>query len=87
MLRGQHNKKFQNNATIYINLKIITINMLKDSDIFFKIYSNLPIAIRKEIILVIEKQPITWNVAATEIANNTKLGEEILKKLTELKFI
>lgn len=59
---------------------------------FLKVYSNLPINLREEIILVLgvlanEKVPITWNVAYLEIKNDTDLGKEILNKLEELKFI
>jgi len=56
---------------------------------FLKIYANLPINIREEIIYVVlpEKQPITWNVAYLEVKNNTSLGKDILKKLEELKII
>jgi len=35
---------------------------------FIKIYANLPMGIRQEIILVLdENKPITWNVAFNEI--------------------
>jgi len=55
---------------------------------FLKIYANLPINLRNEIILVLSNAgPITWNVAYLEISNNTKLGKEILEKLTKLKII
>lgn len=56
---------------------------------FLKIYANLPINVREEIIYVVlpEKQPITWNVAYLEVKNNTSLGEDILKRLEELKII
>ena len=55
---------------------------------FLKIYANLPIHVREEIIYVLEdKGPITWNVAYLEIENNTELGEKILQKLTELELI
>ncbi len=56
---------------------------------FLKIYANLPINVREEIIYVVlpEKRPITWNVAYLEVRNNTSLGEDILKKLEELKII
>lgn len=60
--------------------------MLKE--LFLKIYANLPINIRDEIILVLpNKGPITWNIAYLEIKQDTKLGEEILKKLGELGII
>lgn len=54
---------------------------------FMKIYSNLPMNIRGEIILVINDEPITWNVAYREISGKTKIGEEILKKLEGLKIV
>jgi hypothetical protein len=54
---------------------------------FLKVYSNLPINLRKEIILIIDKQPITWEVAYLEVKNETKLGEKILNKLNELRII
>lgn len=55
---------------------------------FLKLYANLPINIRKEIILVLEKEgPITWDVAYLEVENKTKLGYTILKKLSKLEII
>ena len=60
--------------------------MIKEK--FLKIYANLPLNVRDEIIYVLKgKGPITWNVAYLEIKNNTKLGEEILHKLDDLKII
>jgi len=57
-------------------------------DKFFKVYSNLPLNLRDEIVLVLpNKGPITWNVAYLEIVNETPLGIEILDKLSELKII
>jgi len=61
---------------------------MENKDRFFKVYSNLPINLRNEVILVLpDKGPITWNVAFLEINNETELGEIILKKLVELKII
>lgn len=54
---------------------------------FLKIYANLPLGVREEIILVLEGKPITWNVAYLEVNNDTKYSKEILKKLEELKII
>ena len=55
---------------------------------FLKIYSNLPINLRDDIIYVLpEKGPITWNAAYLEVDNETKLGNLILEKLDELGFI
>ena len=54
---------------------------------FFKVYANIPINLRKEIILVIDEKPISWDVAYLEIKGNTVIGQKILKKLSELKII
>lgn len=55
---------------------------------FYKIFANLPLNLRQEIILVLPKRgPITWNVAYLEIDNNTDLGNIILQELAELKII
>jgi len=52
-----------------------------------KVYSNLPLNLRKDIVIVIDKEPITWNVAYLEVDQKTKKGKKILKKLEELKII
>ncbi len=55
---------------------------------FYKIFANLPINLREEVILVIPKKgPITWQVAFLEIDNDTELGKMILEKLSDLKII
>jgi len=56
-------------------------------DKFFKVYANLPLNIRQEIIIVINEEPISWQVAYLEISNDTKLGKIILEKLTALEVI
>lgn len=54
---------------------------------FLKIYANLPLALREEIILVLDDKPLTWNVANIEIENDTKKGKEILDKLVKLEIV
>ena len=54
---------------------------------FLKVYSNLPLNLRKEIVLILDKEPITWDVAYLEVWGNTKKGEKIFYKLSELKII
>ncbi len=59
-------------------------------DKFFKFYANLPLNLRKEIVLDLGEEkggPVTWEVAYREINGNTPRGEEILEKLITLKFI
>jgi len=60
--------------------------MHKDS--FFRFYANLPLGVRREVVLDLpERGPITWEVAYKEIKENTELGKTILQKLIELEFI
>lgn len=54
---------------------------------FLIIYTNLPIEERKQAILVLDNEPISWEIARNEIIHKTKRGEAILKKLLELKII
>lgn len=54
---------------------------------FLKVYANLPLNLREEVVLVIENQPISWSVAYLEVSNNTELGDTILEKLEALKVI
>ena len=55
---------------------------------FFKIYANLPLGVRKEIICVLDDWgTINWFVAYLEIKEKTKVSYEILEKLKELEII
>ena len=54
---------------------------------FYKVYDNLPLGVRDEVVLVINDEPISWKVARLEIDNNTPLSKEILDKLVNLEFI
>ena len=61
---------------------------MPEKERFFKIYATLPVNLRNEIIAVLPAVgPITWNVAYLEISGETKLGKEILEKLSALKII
>ena len=52
-----------------------------------KIYADIPLALRKEIVLVVDKEPVTWNVAYVEVFNNTEKSRNILKRLGELRIL
>ena len=58
---------------------------------FLKTYSNIPLNLRDEIILVLEgepvNRPITWDVAYIEVKANTNSGQKILRELAELGLI
>ena len=54
---------------------------------FYKIYGNLPLATRDEIVLALNGEGISWRVAKLETDNNTPLSKIILEKLEELRII
>ncbi len=61
---------------------------------FLKVYQNLPLNERKNIILIIEngrekpeKKPISWDITYLEIDQETEIGEMILNKLINLNLI
>ena len=59
-----------------------------EKDRFFKVYSNLPLNLRNEVILVLpDLGPITWQVAYLEISNDTEVGRHILTRLIDLNII
>lgn len=61
---------------------------MADKERFLKIYANLPVNLRSEIIAVLpDVGPITWNVAYLEISNDTELAKKILEKLSHFKII
>lgn len=63
-------------------------NKLAPRERFLKIYANLPIPVRDEVIFIDEeKRPISWNVAYLEIEQKTELGDKILSRLQTLNII
>jgi hypothetical protein len=55
---------------------------------FFRVYSNLPVGLRDQVIVTVpDVGPLTWNSAYIEVQNGTKLGDAIVEKLIELKII
>ena len=55
---------------------------------FLKIYANLPLGVRGEIIATIDNiGPVTWNSTYIEIEGNTDLGNKILSELDKLEII
>ncbi len=49
-----------------------------------QIYANLPLNQRNEIVVVIDGEPLTWNVVNIEVQNDTEKSKEILERLVEL---
>lgn len=60
---------------------------MQNREKFLKIYTNLPLNERKEAILVLDKEPISWEVAHIEVINKTNLSKIILKKLKSMDII
>lgn len=54
---------------------------------FLRIYANLPLGIRSDIIAVLEGEPMTWRVCYIEVKNNTKMADKIVLYLRELNII
>jgi len=54
---------------------------------FNKVYSNLPMGVRQEIIAVIDGEPMTWHVCRLEIEQRMELGDRILRYLNKLGII
>ncbi|MBN2880937.1 hypothetical protein JXM83_02685 [Candidatus Woesearchaeota archaeon] len=59
-----------------------TIETLKSQ--FLRLFANVPVPLRNEIIAIIDKQTFTWLTANLEIRNNGKYSEKILKSLEEI---
>jgi hypothetical protein len=55
--------------------------------IFRKAYANLPLGARREIVAVIDGEPMTWQAIWIEIDQNTIKCEKILNYLFELKIL
>lgn len=54
---------------------------------FLKIYANLPLGVRDDIVVVTKGEPLSWKAAKLEIEQNTPQGKEILTILTNLKIL
>jgi hypothetical protein len=61
--------------------------MLKDAELFFRVYSGLPLEERKNTIVIIDQEPISWSLAYEEINNGTEKGKKIIKILKELGIV
>ena len=50
-------------------------------------YANLPLAVRDNIVVVVDDEPLTWSVAYLEIKADSPKAEQILRELDELELI
>lgn len=54
---------------------------------FLKVYANLPLNAREEIIVVIDNEPLTWNAAWLEVETDSPKAKQILDMLSRLHII
>ena len=54
---------------------------------FLKVYANLPLGVREEVVIVIDGEPLSWRAAQLEVEQNTKKGIEILEQLNKLQIL
>ena len=71
---------------MFKNISCLYLSMENNQE-FFRVFSNVPIDERDNVVVIIEGEPISWRLAYIEIKNNTKRGEKILKTLKELEVI
>ena len=55
--------------------------------VFTRIYANLPLGSRNEIVIVVDDEPMTWKAVWLEVEQNTPLLTKILEKLDKLGFL
>ncbi len=61
--------------------------MEKIKERFLKAYADIPPALRKEIVAVVDGKTYTWDVVYFEVTNKTELSNKLLKTLEETKII
>ena len=54
---------------------------------FYKVYANVPLNLRNEIVIVLDNDPITWSVAFIEVETGSEKSEMILTELNKLAII
>ena len=54
---------------------------------FLKVYANLPLGVREEVVIVTDGEPLCWRAAQLEVEQNTKKGTEILEQLNKLQIL
>lgn len=54
---------------------------------FLKVYANLPLGVRQEVVVVQDDRPISWDAVYVEVENDTPLSAVLLEKLEKLDLI
>lgn len=68
------------------NISYLSI-VMEGAEEFFKVYNSLPLEERRLTVVILDKEPISWNLVYQEIKNNTSKGQKILKILKDLEII
>ncbi len=75
----------EKNQRVLSLTEVTLANMSREK--FLKLYGNLPLNIRKEVIVIVDDEPISWDVAYIEVKNKTPLSKKILEKLEKLEVL
>ncbi|MBI5073276.1 hypothetical protein HZA99_05660 [Candidatus Woesearchaeota archaeon] len=54
---------------------------------FLKLFANVPLQLRQEIIAVVDDEPLSWSVASLEIKKDTKKALIIIEHLKKIGLI
>jgi hypothetical protein len=54
---------------------------------FKKVYANVPLDLRSDVVAVIDDSPMSWNVCYIEVNCDTPMAERILEYLNRLELI
>ena len=61
---------------------------MKDDELFLKVFANLPIPLRSEVIYIDPQYgTMSWNVVYIEVKAGTEVGSRAIKTLKEMKII
>lgn len=63
------------------------IKTMVDDTSFRRIYANLPVKARDEVIVVIDGEPYSWRNVRLELENKTELGQKMLEKMKKMEII
>lgn len=54
---------------------------------FLKVYANLPLGMRQEVVIVHDNRPLSWDAVYVEVENDTPSSVALLEKLEKLDLI
>lgn len=54
---------------------------------FFEIYNNVPDKARREVIVVVNEKPYSWDAVNVELNAKTDLGKVMYEKLVKMEII